>query len=384
MPRIYCPECDSEIKVPVDYERASIRCDSCGKNVSVDRDLSPRTNRPTAAKPFGANGCLLLAAYAFTIVGVLVCVCVAFLQPGVAMLLGVLLGMLVTIVGFIGYLMARYGAGRPFLSLLPWIGLLLLGGVIVVAPIGLFSIAKNMGWFGPPAADGDNLAKGPPGANDPKAKDADQKPPPDLELPKPKKVAPLKMTGDAAMDKTLTDLANPAGKNFKPAADRLIAMPPDEHRAIVAQHLAERLAAAPLHARTPLLRALGKWGTAEEVPTLLPLLKDADINTRNETLQTLGKIRDERAAAPMVRCLLDNSTQYHAEQALKAMGPIAEPAVLGLLKEQEGPSRVITIRILAEIGTEKSVPALDDATKEVATQSAATQALAAIRGRAKK
>jgi HEAT repeat protein len=64
--------------------------------------------------------------------------------------------------------------------------------------------------------------------------------------------------------------------------------------------------------------------------------------------------------APLVGCLEGPFTNNQAEQALKEMGPVAEPAVLALLTNQAKKNQwESAIRILREIGTEKSIPILD-------------------------
>jgi HEAT repeat protein len=301
--------------------------------------------------------------------------------------MAVLLGLFVSVAAGIGAIVMRFvavarGAKRRFRIWGPWLGLQLFGAVILFSPLVLHTVAKKAGWFRPEPDKGGGIVKGPGADGGDKVKDADKKPPADKELPKFVK-RPLKQTGDAALDQTLADLAGADSKRFKAATDRLLGMAPNEHRAIVAQHLVQHLAEAPVYNRTVLVQVLGRWGTAEEVPALLPLLADANYNLRNETLKTLGSLKDERAAVPMVRCLLDLNTQFHAENALKAMGPAAEGAVLDVLKGNKVQDKIVAIRILAEIGTAQSVPALEAATKNVTLQSEAKKALAAVQARIK-
>jgi HEAT repeat protein len=201
----------------------------------------------------------------------------------------------------------------------------------------------------------------------------------------PKKLPPPKVTGDEAIDRALQDLSAADRKNFVPAAQALSKMAPNQHRAVVAQKLAEQLPKSEPGNRTPLLRALGVWGTANEVPALLLMLNEKDGNTKNETMQALGKLRDGRAAAPLVQCLHELSTQYHAEQALRSIGPPAEKEVLTLLNQNEIKLKVIAVRLLKDMGTQQSVPALQAASRgPIEIQDGARQALMAIAARTKK
>jgi hypothetical protein len=197
------------------------------------------------------------------------------------------------------------------------------------------------------------------------------------------KKPPPRVTGDEALDQTLADLGDE--KTVVAAAGKLAGMKPNQHQAVVAQRLGDTLRTAPVYNRTALLRAMQKWATPTEVPLLLQLLEDKDINTRNEVLQVLGKVPDERAVRPVVRCFSEFQTTYHGELALIEMGSIAEKEVLPLAT---GPNRglwVPALRVLKEIGTLHSVPTLQILTKgDITVQDAAQQAVAAIYARNKK
>ncbi len=390
MARVLCPKCDTKVKIPDDYEKPFIRCSSCGKKIQLDDDDDRPAPRPQQeeASSSGLGGCALIFAYVGAVLAALVCIAIAFFQPGVAMLVAVLFGLFFSIFAAVGWLVAKFsaiarGSKRRFKDMVPWLGLTLLSALLFfVTPLALHAIGKQAGWFRPPADEGrgDGLVKGPEVGNAPKKdNEPDKKEPPKFEK------RPLKMSGDAALDKALAELAADDGKRFRAALATLNDVAVNEHRDVVAQHLAAQLSIAPVWKREHLMRALGRWGTAEEVPLLIQMLADNDINTRNEALQALGKLKDERAAAPMVRCLLDLQTQYHAEQALKAMGPVAEKEVLAMLKQnKKTQDKIIAIRILAEIGTEQSVPDLEAASQSVELQSVSRTALAAINARGKK
>jgi HEAT repeat protein len=100
------------------------------------------------------------------------------------------------------------------------------------------------------------------------------------------------------------------------------------------------------------------------------MLSDRDINTRNETLEVIGKLRDERTVKPVVRCFVEFQTTWHGERALKDLGPIAEKEVLALLNQPDKGLWVPAIRVLKEIGTQKSIPTLEAAARgEISLQS---------------
>jgi HEAT repeat protein len=186
------------------------------------------------------------------------------------------------------------------------------------------------------------------------------------------------------MDRLLFDLEAVDGAIRKAALDRLIAMKPNQHRAVVARKLAEQLQFAEQWEREPFIRALGVWATAAEIPMLIQWLDNPDIHTRNMTLDALAKLRDERAIKPIVNSFKQGSTRWHSEQALKTLGPMAEKEVLALLEQPDRDMWVPAIYVLAEIGTEKSLPALREASKEFATKGVAEGAMIKIQARMRK
>ncbi|HEY7313963.1 MAG TPA: HEAT repeat domain-containing protein [Gemmataceae bacterium] len=196
---------------------------------------------------------------------------------------------------------------------------------------------------------------------------------------------PPPVTGDRETDRLLARLGGKNGGASQDAATQLAKMQPNQHRSLVAGKLAEALQTAEIHNRAPLIRALGVWGTAKEVPVLIHFLDDAEINTRHEVLQALGKLRDERAVQPALRCLAIFETTWHAEQALKAMGSVAEKGVLEVLRQPNKDLWAPAIRILKEIGTEQSIPALEEASQgDFDFRGMAAGALETIRKRVKK
>jgi hypothetical protein len=103
-------------------------------------------------------------------------------------------------------------------------------------------------------------------------------------------------------------------------------------------------------------------------------------------LKVLGRMRDERAVEPTIRCLETIHTTYHAEQALKSMGPVAERGLLAVLNQPADRGIWIPVlRILKDIGTEQSIPTLEAASRgDFSIKGTAQDALAAVRRRVKR
>jgi hypothetical protein len=174
--------------------------------------------------------------------------------------------------------------------------------------------------------------------------------------PAPRQV--VSVTGDSRLDKLLSDLEEP-GKS-QAAGDQLAALKPDEHRPKVAAKLAALTAPQTNNfVRKAAIKALGKWATPKEVPDL-------------------------------IRCLEDFGSRSEAAEALRALEPesrpTAEDQLLPLLKRRSGPdsdSCRAAIGVLKDIGTDRSVPDLEDVAKTAMGYLAqpAREALAAIAAR---
>jgi hypothetical protein len=195
-----------------------------------------------------------------------------------------------------------------------------------------------------------------------------------------------RVTGDATLDRALAELASTDPLVSRGGADKLAAMRPDDHTdeqgAKVAQRLVKHADADDVFKRRSVVRALGQWGTANEVPALVKALDHPDVFTRLEALRHIGKFRDERALKAVVRCFVDQQTGGDAENALRKMGPMAEPEVLPLLADGNPHYlRRSVINLLRDIGTVQSVPALRAVAAGNDFKRQAEEALAAIAAR---
>lgn len=106
------------------------------------------------------------------------------------------------------------------------------------------------------------------------------------------------------------------------------------------------------------IHIMGRWGTKETVPILAKMLVQLDIGIRLATIEALGQIADASAAKELADLMSQQSDRVAAANALKKMGSIAEPAVMGLLKNKDNRVRHDACQILGEIGGPKSVAAI--------------------------
>jgi hypothetical protein len=272
------------------------------------------------------------------------------------LLLGIPVGLVVLCVG--GYFVSRVVLSRQ-----------------MTAQQQFTNVGKNIGndFGNPPNFPNNQPVNNPPPVNNPM--------PPPVDLPPPV------VTGDPALDKLLADLGSDQWPTVNNAAQKLATMQPNDHQAAVAQQLAARIDHPNPLARTTLARALCVWGTAKEIPVFITILDDQDfqnIQRRHEVLKIIGKFKDERTIPALLKCLKNIHTRHQAQKALQEVGPVAEKDVLPLLQTDD--LRSPALKILKEIGTQQSVPALKAiaATRRGLPAREALDAIAAINVRSMK
>lgn len=107
-----------------------------------------------------------------------------------------------------------------------------------------------------------------------------------------------------------------------------------------------------------------RWGRPESVPALISCLQDPALLVKLAAIDTLGKLKDERAAEPLVNLVPEPGLRIPATKALQSLGAKAEKAVQGLLKHSVAEIRLEGCRLLKDLGTADSLPALQAASKD--------------------
>lgn len=181
--------------------------------------------------------------------------------------------------------------------------------------------------------------------------------------------------------RALHDLESVNTHRVMEAAQRLSAMKPNERRREVATALERKLEDPQPAVYWGAAEALGVWGDEENVPGLIKALMKKPANQK--AAGALAKIKDVRAIEPIAAALEDFATSSDAVEALPTFGVAAEDAVLKRLNHPDWRVRSRTCKVLAEIGTRKSVAALQDLAAEgnIFVAPDARLALRAIRDR---
>ena len=198
---------------------------------------------------------------------------------------------------------------------------------------------------------------------------------------------------DVLLVQTVEDLRSADGNRRKNAAQWLAVTPKpadSPQAAAVAKGLEAALAMlGPFDRRETYTQALVAWATRDTVPTLIRLLIQ-DLQDKgndkfphaSEAIAALGSLKDERAVDVLILQLAKHTLD--ATNALKAMGPVAERKVLGLLNNPLPAVRLVGCDILKDIGTKESIEPLKKLTRNrvPAVKNAAKEALDAINQRA--
>jgi hypothetical protein len=101
------------------------------------------------------------------------------------------------------------------------------------------------------------------------------------------------------------------------------------------------------------ITAMAAWRTLETVPALILKTTDSRFNVRWHAIETLGRLKDPRAAEAIANRLKEDGLK--SEPALREMGPAAEPVVLALLRNPDPEIRRKACNILQEIGGKETL-----------------------------
>jgi HEAT repeat protein len=172
----------------------------------------------------------------------------------------------------------------------------------------------------------------------------------------------LKIATEAQLAQTLADVADPRIPRSLAALNDLARFRRDEaNRSKVAKVLNKPLLDSDPGIRTAAFTAVRAWGTKDNTSTLLKLFGDGQSDGPGRDpriIEVLGMLKDPAAARALAQGLTHPRERPAVSKALKAIGPGAETAVIGYLQSPDPGARIEACRVLAEIGTEKSLAEL--------------------------
>lgn len=192
-----------------------------------------------------------------------------------------------------------------------------------------------------------------------------------------------KLSGEE-LQKVFEDLQSDDDAKRRNAANRLanaeLVRPP---QALV-NYLTNYLFDAESPLRFAAVKVVADFGTIEQVPDLLRLVKAGDSSTSYSAIRGLGRLKDPRAIETLVECVAAGESEaYSAASALENFGPAAEDPVLRLLQEKHTATKRAACGILKKVGTQKSLGPLKDlmGVGDFSLSNSASEAVRAIQSR---
>jgi HEAT repeat protein len=133
-------------------------------------------------------------------------------------------------------------------------------------------------------------------------------------------------------------------------------------------------------------KAMMALATQSDADFVLGLMSSGDDGVRQFATDLLVKLKDVRVAKPLAMQLADKQKTYSAGKALAALGSAAEPTVLPYLRDADVNTRKRAAEVLGEIGTRSSLSALEQIARNKKQDNffarvAAERAIAAIKSR---
>jgi HEAT repeat protein len=134
--------------------------------------------------------------------------------------------------------------------------------------------------------------------------------------------------------------------------------------------------------------AMQKWGTPANVPSLILAVNGGEFGVfdlRISAARALAAIGDERGFAAIASRLESSwDTGRGLIEILVSLGPRAEDAVLPHLSDKQVHTRRAALQVIKQIGTAKSLPALEKLRDDPFLRRDVPTAIAAVKARSGK
>jgi hypothetical protein len=185
------------------------------------------------------------------------------------------------------------------------------------------------------------------------------------------------------LDGLLKDIKTGDTWAVQKAAKRLSKATVNDRQKEVSAVLTPRLKDRDVFIKHSVANALVVWAADENLADFIKAAGDDDLEVRKSMFQILEKHKTKEAAEAIVQGLIPGLGRGDAAKALVQMGSIAEGAVAKILNDRDGWVRKEACRILEQIGTKESLPALQEYAGKATgfDKSDAEKAIKAIRER---
>jgi beta-lactamase regulating signal transducer with metallopeptidase domain len=192
------------------------------------------------------------------------------------------------------------------------------------------------------------------------------------EADKPRAIPP------AEKKKLLKELHAADERRVQEAAKRLSKAIADDDTAQMSKALCAAYKNQDDWTQAEVMAALRVWAAPDAEQLVIEASRHSSFMVRRHAIPALGRFKTAAAAEAAVAQVAHN--RHEVEAALKAIGPAAEPATIGLLRDSSIWVRAAAANVLAEIGSKKGLDALSkelrqrpNEVREVATAIAAIE-----------
>jgi HEAT repeat protein len=187
-----------------------------------------------------------------------------------------------------------------------------------------------------------------------------------------------------AITKALFQLKAKSGFDKKKGLTALARMlPEDDRRDEVIDAIEPVLNEADFVTGEEAVKALANWHNERADAILAHLIESDERGIRHEAIKQAGRLQIAEAAPAIAARLTEDWGE--APPALKAMGPIAQPAVIPLLRSADEGVRRAACEVLAEIGGQETLDTMKKlpADPDLGVRTAAAKAMQTIAARVK-
>ncbi|MFI4851383.1 MAG: HEAT repeat domain-containing protein [Gimesia chilikensis] len=184
---------------------------------------------------------------------------------------------------------------------------------------------------------------------------------------------------DAELTGILQDLSTTNLLQRKAALKKLSLAKPTKKNPEVARILIGLLESKDITIVKDASEALVVWSTKENIPAMIQLLPEVNILGQENVMQAILQLQTDEGTEAVAGLLSDRSRAHQAGNQLIKYGSDAEDAVLEQLAPEDFLTTVNVMRVLKEIGTEKSLKKIDEVTRTTKNKSFRFQAASTVR-----
>ena len=184
---------------------------------------------------------------------------------------------------------------------------------------------------------------------------------------------------DAELTAILKDLSTTNLFQRKAALKKLSQAKPTEKNPEVARVLIGILESNDITVVKDASEALVVWSTKENIPAMIRLLPELNILGQENVMEAILQEQTDEGTEAVAGMLKDRIRAHQAGNQLIKYGSGAEEAVLEQLDPNDFLTTVNVMRVLKEIGTEKSLKKIDEVTRNTENKNFRFQAASTVR-----